>query len=385
MKSGSKKSLHLYVMGLVSFIVMVTLLFLSIPAIYTSATDGDGEEEVTDGELEEDQEVLTYSAEDFIMSGSMLVRFTGVTENLVIPGTIESIGPEAFANTDGLKNVSFEEGALTISYNAFVNHPTLETVVLPESLVTIGKEAFANCASLVSVEIGSQVSELEDGAFCESFSLAEVIIDDDNPYYVVEDNVIYNIDQTKVIAMLGGYEESTYSMPSTVTELSAYACYGLEQLEKVVLSSSLVTIAPYAFGDCDNLSTINIPYSVRNIEQYAFANCSSLAELDIPYSCQNIHETAFIGSGLDDTEPLPEIELGTQLPEEDAQLEDAQLEDTQLEDEEVEEEVEEDTVVEEAESEDVDTEGTEGLYDIDAEPSSIFGETVIVNNQAVFY
>ena len=58
-------------------------------------------------------------------------------------------------------------------------------------------------------------------------------------------------------------EKGAYTLPSTVTEIMAYAFWGNPYLEKVSLGSGLYEVPAYAFSNCQNLKEVEIPLTIR--------------------------------------------------------------------------------------------------------------------------
>ncbi|MDE6606629.1 MAG: leucine-rich repeat domain-containing protein, partial [Lachnospiraceae bacterium] len=114
-------------------------------------------------------------------------------------------------------------------------------------------------------------------------------------YLVCSSGVLFDKDKTTVIEMLPGRTNKTFYFPSTVTNIYPYAFWGVNNLEKVVLSQNLHEIPAYSFSNCSALTGVEIPYAVYSIDMKAFENCTGLEEVIIHESVNDIHNTAFDG------------------------------------------------------------------------------------------
>lgn len=113
-------------------------------------------------------------------------------EQVIIPATVTSIEPSAFAQTKWMENwqgggnvndylivgdgillgykgkdskITLPEGIKQIGAEVFKDHKGITSVALPNTLEVIGEEAFAGCANLTSVSGGVAVQEIRDKAF----------------------------------------------------------------------------------------------------------------------------------------------------------------------------------------------------------------------------
>ena len=82
-----------------------------------------------------------------------------------------------------------------------------------------------------------------------------------------------------------------------ITDLGIGTFYGLPNLVKVVLPSSLDEINEFAFAGCKNLSDVVIPESVVKINNRAFKDCSGLTTLLLPSGLKEIGAFAFQACG----------------------------------------------------------------------------------------
>ena len=206
---------------------------------------------------------------------------------------------------------SVKEGTRIICNSAFWNCRSLSEIVIPSSVTSIGDFAFYGCDSLSEIVIPSSVTSIDDWAFFRCSSLKYISIPKSvvclngnpfaywngkleclSPYYIYEDDVLFNKDKSKIISFRNQNIKS-YVIPSSVTSIGDSAFYGCRSLSEIVIPSSVTSIGKGAFSYCLSLSEIFIPSSVTSIGKGAFAICDSLSEIVIPSSVTSIGKGAF--------------------------------------------------------------------------------------------
>ncbi|MBQ3665569.1 MAG: leucine-rich repeat protein [Lachnospiraceae bacterium] len=95
-------------------------------------------------------------------------------QSVHIPASVQTISMFAFAKCTSLKEVTFEEGLLSIFTSGF-DGSGLTSVTLPESLNWIGDYAFNDCQNLASVTMGNNVTNIGFEAFFNT-ALTEITI-----------------------------------------------------------------------------------------------------------------------------------------------------------------------------------------------------------------
>lgn len=97
-------------------------------------------------------------------------------ESVILPDTIEALGPSAFYACFKLRDVKFEgSGALTIGLSAFLGCRVLTSVELPAGTTSIGTRAFSLCASLTDMVVPDAVTSLGISVFESCSNLSNVV------------------------------------------------------------------------------------------------------------------------------------------------------------------------------------------------------------------
>lgn len=235
--------------------------------------------------------------------------------SISLPNSVNSLGGMAFANCCSLSSVTLSESLATIGTYAFSGCTSLTSIDIPDSVTYIGDEAFIDCP-LVSVHIGNGVSEIgssifdsrtleelyvgtslsniEDGlglSFC--FKLTTIVVAAGNPYYLTQDNILYNKDKTRLIFC--GRNATNVVVPNSVNVIGYRAFVLCESLTTVSMGNSVTEIEEAAFCLCESLTTINLSESLTEIGTNVFGGCSALKSIDIPDNIRSIGDGAFEG------------------------------------------------------------------------------------------
>ena len=229
---------------------------------------------------------------------------------------------------------------------------TVKELIIPDSVTTIAQSALNSMHQLEKMTVGSGVSYLNEYMLW-SWSLTEVVVSENNPYYCSKDGVVYDKAGTTIVLYPRGkgdkfivpkevvnadimfsaysdveleFEEGSvayikeggvlysanktkviscdvdktgeYIMPDTVTEILDWAFNGCTELTGVVVSKNVTSIAYRAFDNCTSLSNVELPTGLVTIERGAFGFCESLSTIKLPETVETIEKEAFEYSGV---------------------------------------------------------------------------------------
>lgn len=93
--------------------------------------------------------------------------------DVVISGSVKSIGQGAFSGCATLKRVKILNGVKNIGEWSFAGCRNMENVEIPESVTTIGDSAFYYCEKLTALQIGKNVTKIFNDAFkgCDALTI----------------------------------------------------------------------------------------------------------------------------------------------------------------------------------------------------------------------
>ena len=271
-------------------------------------------------------------------------------EEIVVGKSINHIGESAFDNCSSLKAVKVEKKSLSnpivlfddkeastlrglnINKKAFNNCSLLEIFEPFDLAAVIQSEAFNNCHSLKSISFGKYTSKIEYNAFQGCLNLKEININKENNCFLLEDNVLYEINnkqKKKILLFLNKEAISHLFIDESIEEISPFilrdrsknlsfevdknnqkyasfngGLYSKDYEEllfypnglnyKLELHPSTKRICSYAFSHSD-YQIISVPYQIEEMDDYAFYNVKNLEALLIyPHNLKASKRTQFI-------------------------------------------------------------------------------------------
>ena len=210
---------------------------------------------------------------------------------MVIPNSVTSIGDYAFNMVQnvayngsatgspwGAKSVNgYVEDYLVYAdsskQNLLACYVTATNVVIPGSVTTIGPDAFAFCDSLPTVEIPNSVNSIEDRAFWSCNSMKSIVIP--SSVTSIGNNVInFCRNLTSIVIDAGNATYDSRDHCNAIIHTASHTL--LDGCKNTIIPNSITSIGGRAFFSCYDLTSITIPKGVSSIGVYAFNGCSAL-------------------------------------------------------------------------------------------------------------
>jgi hypothetical protein len=208
------------------------------------------------------------------------LAFSGCTNltSITIPQGITGIEGGVFENCTSLTSITIPNSVTSIGYGAFLGCTNLASITIPNSVTSIGDFAFEDDKSLTSLALPNSLTKIGANPFAGCTSLVAITVNAFNSNYSSVDGVLFNKNQTMLIAYPPG-KKGSYSIPNTVTSIGSEAFYGCPNLTNVTIPDSVTNIESSAFNQCTGLTSVTIPESVTSIGEHAFAYCTRLDQV----------------------------------------------------------------------------------------------------------
>ena len=302
-----------------------------------------GDKKAADGEFLFSDKVVSL--------GNEIFKDASLLKNLIIPDTIETIGPNAFYNSveggyhtqnvtvtfyyvDGniaadilkeqkISHIVVNDNIKSIGNNAFNSITTLKTVSLPDTVTTCGDNVFAESSGNVTAYFRGVDGTVDKDVYKAKLSGLTYLVFDKNIKTIdsyslantstVKDVIIHNTDMIKdhafadstsingvVIENAGSIGEYAFSNNSAmnyieigkVNLIGNYAFSNCPAMKQLYIDS-VVNINDYAFYNDIAIDDIVINQNLINIGSHAFDSCKLIPKVKLPNTVRNIGAYAF--------------------------------------------------------------------------------------------
>jgi hypothetical protein len=144
--------------------------------------------------------------------------------------------------------------------------------------------------TLKTVCLPETIDELDARDFAGVFTVENIEVSEDNPFFTSVDGVVYNKEGDTLVVVPPA--RTSFTIPETVTTLGRF-CFSYSQVESIDIPETVTTICEEAFCCTPAMEEVTIPESISTIEPGTFAACSSLKKIVVPSTVTKIADDAF--------------------------------------------------------------------------------------------
>lgn len=200
--------------------------------------------------------------------------------HLVLPETLDSIGPSAFYR-NYIDSVSMPHKQIAFANDIFRENPNLTKVEFNSCASYMTNNMFYSCKKLRSVSGMECVKTIGGSVFagCDSLRTVGNIVPTmigNNAFYACRK--LESFDLSQVTSVGEGAFQSCHTFKSVhmpnVTSLGDLCFYDCAGLTEVSVGDKISKIPNQAFSSCPSLKTVTLGASVSDIGYYAFRNSS---------------------------------------------------------------------------------------------------------------
>ncbi len=187
---------------------------------------------------------------------------------------------------------------LDIPFWAWINYEhalslNIESVYVGDGITRIGDFGLSGYDTVKNIYLPASLTELGKAALTVNFALENIVIAEDNHNFKVVDNcILFNYDYSTLYAYPVLRQDTSYSIPNTVTAIADYAFCNNYYIETVNVPGSVTAIGSGAFSSCNHLSSIYLPENMTEIKEHTFEFCP-LQTITLPRGIQSISTFAF--------------------------------------------------------------------------------------------
>ena len=172
------------------------------------------------------------------------------------------------------KDINIQEKIEILTTGCFKQAENAENVKLPESLITIEGSAFIDGENYKKIYIGKNVSDIAPNFKVKNYN-GTVEIDKENPYYIVENDILYSKDKKTLICALKRIK-GKFIVDSFVKNIEKMSFVAQSDIEEVLVPEGVTSIGNSSFSQCVNLKKIVLPSTINKIGKDVFERCNTL-------------------------------------------------------------------------------------------------------------
>ena len=236
---------------------------------------------------------------------------------IIIPKQTSVIYRNAISSNHYLKNIKVDDennyfssnNGVLLSYNkevlySYPSGKSEELFIIPDSVKIIKKHSITS-ENLKEIIVHNNVVTIENGAMSYIPNLQTITLpfvgtgkqNDSQKWISAIFSNSENIDQN--ISVNNGYylpQNLKIVNITNETNISPFAFYNADKIEKITYTSLVHSISDYAFAGCTSLTQIEFKGSIMSIGAYAFANCNKINMITLGYNAGIIINSSALSS-----------------------------------------------------------------------------------------
>lgn len=164
-------------------------------------------------------------------------------------------------------NIVVRNGSVLLPDYSFYYCSAVNEIVIPDSVGYVGDYSFEGCTGLVKLMLGSNAYNIQPVS-----GITKAFVNEKNPYYSNDKyGNLYNKDKSILYGYAsGGYDATSFTVPSTVKIIASNAFAGCDVLEYVTIGNSVEEIENDAFRFCNNLKRVILGNKIKRVGNQAF-------------------------------------------------------------------------------------------------------------------
>ena len=184
--------------------------------------------------------------------------------------------------------ISLQEPAESINESAFRGATNATKITLNNETTSIANQVFSDNKNLKEVIIGEKVNYIHPYVALWRYGIT-VTIDENNPNYVVENNILYNKNKDTLITVFYLIQDK-FDVADGVETIGNDAFYGQSGMIEINLNQ-IEKMGNRLFQGCIALNKVEIPNTIKEISVNTFIGASTISKIII-----NRKENAIAGN-----------------------------------------------------------------------------------------
>lgn len=250
-------------------------------------------------------------------------------EEVVLPESLEIILSGAFSYCSALRKIDLPSNLKELSNSSwwigvFAGCTSLKEVVIPDSVEKIGPYTFNGCTNLERVTYPAGLIDFGYKQFSSCGKLEEIIVKEGNPYAFTEDGIYYEIiDGVTTLSVYPAKKAGTFYevlssvqaignnafdsvanlqeviIPNTVTSMGTNVFFASTSIKKVIIDAPITVLPAQTFAE-STIEEVILPSTLKEIDNGCFRKTTKLKKLELPEGLLKLGNILFYDSSIEE-------------------------------------------------------------------------------------